>query len=205
MKARKPSSRLPTDERRAVTVQTVIALAARTNPAEITTGAIAECMQITQGALFRHFPSKDAIWEGVMDWVAGHLLGRLDAAAAKAESPTAALEAMFKAHVDFAVRLPGVPRILFSELQRPGATPAKRMAQKIMAQYAERLTALIETGKTAGELATDIDTKAAVALFIGSIQGLIIQALLAGNVKQMRQQADGVFGLYLRGIGGTDV
>jgi len=74
------------------------------------------------------------------------------------------------------------------------------MAQKIMAQYAERLTALIETGKTAGELATDIDTKAAVALFIGSIQGLIIQALLAGNVKQMRQQADGVFGLYLRGI-----
>jgi len=200
MKTRKQPSRLPTDERQAVTVQAVIELAAHTNPAEITTGAIADCMQITQGALFRHFPTKDAIWEGVMDWVAGHLLGRLDAAAAAAASPSDALEAVFMAHVDFAVRLPGVPRILFSELQRPGATPAKRMAQKIMAQYAERLTVLIEAGKTAGELATDIDTKSAVALFIGSIQGLIIQALLAGNVKQMRTQANGVFGLYLRGI-----
>jgi len=205
MKARKPSSRLPTDERRAVTVQAVIDLAARTNPAEITTGAIADCMQITQGALFRHFPTKDAIWEGVMDWVAGHLLGRLDAAAAAAESPTAALEAMFKAHVDFAVRMPGVPRILLSELQRPGTTPAKRVAQTIMAHYADRLAVLIAAGKKAGELAADIDTNAAAVLFIGSIQGLIIQALLAGNVKQMRTQTNGVFGLYLRGIRGTDV
>lgn len=181
-------------------MQAVIELAARTNPAEITTGAIADCMQITQGALFRHFPTKDAIWEGVMDWVAGHLLGKVDAAAAAAESPTAALEAVFQAHVDFAVRLPGVPRILFSELQRPGETPAKHVAQTIMAHYAERLTVLIEAGKAAGELATEIDNQAAVALFIGSIQGLIIQALLAGNVKQMRTQADGVFALYLRGI-----
>lgn len=200
MKTRKQPSRLPTDERQAVTVQAVIELAARTNPAEITTGAIADCMQITQGALFRHFPTKDAIWEGVMDWVAGHLLGKVDAAAAAAESPTAALEAVFQAHVDFAVRLPGVPRILFSELQRPGETPAKHVAQTIMAHYAERLTVLIEAGKAAGELATEIDNQAAVALFIGSIQGLIIQALLAGNVKQMRTQADGVFALYLRGI-----
>lgn len=200
MKTRIQPSRLPTDERQAVTVQAVIELAARTNPAEITTGAIADCMQVTQGALFRHFPTKDAIWEGVMDWVAGHLLGRVDAAAAAAESPTEALEAVFRAHVDFAVRLPGVPRILLSELQRPGATPAKRTAQKIMAQYAERLTVLIDAGKAAGELATEIDNQDAVALFIGSIQGLIIQALLAGNVKQMRTQAGGVFALYLRGI-----
>jgi TetR/AcrR family transcriptional regulator len=200
MKTRKQPSRLPTDERRAVTVQAVIDLAARTNPAEITTGAIADCMQITQGALFRHFPTKDAIWEGVMAWVAGHLLGRLDAAAAAAGSPTDALEAIFRAHVDFAVRLPGVPRILFSELQRPGATPAKHTAQKIMAQYAERLTVLIDAGKAVGELAAEINNQDAVALFIGSIQGLIIQALLAGNVKQMRTQADGVFALYLRGI-----
>lgn len=200
MKTRKQPSRLPTIERQAVTVQVVIDLAAHTNPAEITTSAIADCMQVTQGALFRHFPTKDAIWEGVMVWVAGHLLGRLDAAAAAAGSPSDALKAVFRAHVDFAARLPGVPRILFSELQRPGATPAKRVAQKIMAQYAERLTVLIETGKAAGELASDIDTKAAVALFIGSIQGLIIQALLTGNVKQMRTQADGVFALYLRGI-----
>jgi AcrR family transcriptional regulator len=44
-----------------VTVQTVIGLAAEQNPAEITTTVMAERMHMTQGALFRHFPTKDAI------------------------------------------------------------------------------------------------------------------------------------------------
>ncbi len=51
---------LPADERRAITVETVIQLAAETNPSDITTKAIAERMGLTQGAIFRHFPSKDA-------------------------------------------------------------------------------------------------------------------------------------------------
>ena len=58
---------LPADERRAVTVEAVIALAAEQNPGEITTAAIAKRMGLTQGALFRHFPSKDAILQAVME------------------------------------------------------------------------------------------------------------------------------------------
>lgn len=50
---------LSAEERRAVTVDTVVALAAEENPSEITTAAIAARMKVTQGALFRHFPSKD--------------------------------------------------------------------------------------------------------------------------------------------------
>ncbi|MBP6534586.1 MAG: TetR family transcriptional regulator, partial [Arenimonas sp.] len=49
---------LSAEQRRAMTVQTVIDLAAGQDPGEITTAAIAEHMQVTQGALFRHFPSK---------------------------------------------------------------------------------------------------------------------------------------------------
>ena len=47
--------KLPADERRAVVVEAVIALAATTNPADITTAQIAAHMGQTPGALFRHF------------------------------------------------------------------------------------------------------------------------------------------------------
>ena len=57
---------LPADERRAVTVESVVALAGSQNPSEITTAAIAKHMNLTQGALFRHFPNKEAIWQAVM-------------------------------------------------------------------------------------------------------------------------------------------
>ncbi|MGE0465237.1 MAG: TetR/AcrR family transcriptional regulator, partial [Steroidobacteraceae bacterium] len=101
--------KLPAEERRAATVRTVIELAGSQNPSDITTAAIAEHMNLTQGAVFRHFPNKDAIWQSVMEWVAERLLGRLDRAASGIKSPTTALHAMFMSHVEFVAEHPGVP------------------------------------------------------------------------------------------------
>ena len=109
---------LPADERRAVTVEAVVALAADQNPSEITTTAIAKHMGLTQGALFKHFPTKESIVEAVLDWVAERLLSRVDRAIEGAPSPVAAIEAVFTAHVAFVAEHPGVPRMLFGELQR---------------------------------------------------------------------------------------
>lgn len=191
---------LPADERRAVTVDVVVRLAAEQNPSEITTAAIATRMQLTQGALFRHFPNKEAIWQAVMEWVADRLLKRVEHAASGAASPLAALEAMYMAHIDFVVEHPGVPRMMFGELQRADDTAAKRMAQTLIRRYRERLRALIKEGKRNGEMDPQLDDTAAATLFIGSIQGLVMQALLLGDSKQMRKRAPAAFAIFRRGI-----
>ena len=192
---------LPADERRAATVEAVVELAAEQNPGDITTAAIAQRMGLTQGALFRHFPSKDAILESVMGWVSERLLGQLDAAAASAATPLAALEAMFMAHVGFVAARPGVPKILFGELQRTGDTAAKRGARALLDGYRVRVMGLVERGKTEGSLPADLDTEAAAMLFVGTIQGLVMQAMIAGDFAAMRTMAGRVFGIYLKGIG----
>lgn len=194
------SKHLPADERRAVTIEAVVELAAEQNPSEITTAAIAKRMKLTQGALFRHFPSKKAIWQAVMEWVAERLLARMDKAAQAAASPLAALEAVFMAHIDFIARHPGVPRMIFGELQSASDTPAKRMVQTLVKNYKERLRVLIENGKSQGELALEVDTTAAATLFIGTVQGLVMQSMLDGGVKRLRAEAPAVFAVYLRGI-----
>jgi len=192
---------LPANERRAATVEAVVDLAAEQNPSDITTTAIAQKMELTQGALFRHFPTKDAILEAVMSWVTDRLLARVDKAAEGAASPKAALEAVFMTHIDFVSDHPGVPRMLFGELQRPGETLPKRMAQTLIRHYGERLRGLLEAGKVRGELRADLDPDAATTLFIGTIQGLVMQSMLAGDVTHIRRDAPGVFAIYLRGIG----
>ena len=194
---------LPADQRRAVTVEAVVALAATRNPNEITTAAIARHMQLTQGALFRHFPSKEAIWEAVMHWVTERLLARMDEAARGVDSPLAAMEAMFMSHVEFVIEHPGVPRMMFGELQRTDASAAKRMVQTLMRRYRERLQRLLASGKSGGELSAALDQEAAATLFIGTIQGLVMQSLMAGDVARMRQDAPRVFAIYRRGIGAT--
>ena len=195
-----PTKHLPADERRAATVESVVALAASCNPSDITTAAIAEHMQVTQGALFRHFPSKDAIWEATMGWVAERLLSRIDRAAKGIASPLAAMEAMFMSHVEFVVAHPGVPLMMFGELQRAELTPAKRMAQTLIQRYGERLHGLMAQAKACGELPPELDNEAAAILFIGTIQGLVMQSLLAGDVTRIRRDAPRVFDIYRRGI-----
>lgn len=191
---------LPADARRAATVEAVVDLAAEQNPSDITTTAIAQRMGLTQGALFRHFPTKDAILQAVMSWVTERLLARLDKAADSSPSPVAAIEAVFMAHIEFVTEHPGVPRMLFGELQRPGETLPKQMARTLIRHYSERLRALLEDGKARGELDPELDVAAAVVLFIGTIQGLVMQSLLAGDVTRVRRDAPGAFAIYLRGI-----
>ncbi len=191
---------LPADERRAATVKAVIDLAAEQNPSDITTVAIARRMGLTQGALFRHFPTKDAIIEAVMSWVAERLLVRTDKAAQSSASPIAALEAVFMAHIDFVSEHPGVPRMLFGELQRSGDTLPKKIVQTLIKHYGERIHRLLEMGKACGELDAGLDVDAASVLFIGSIQGLVMQSLIAGDVTRLRQDAAGVFCIYHQGI-----
>lgn len=191
---------LPAEERRSVTVETVLALAAEQNPSEITTAAISARMNLTQGALFRHFPSKEALWTAVMEWVAERLMQRIERAVADAPGPLAALRSMFLAHAGFVVEHPGVPRMMFGELQRAEASAPKRMAQTLIRRYGERVRALLAAGQTAGEVAADIDLDAATTLFIGTIQGLVMQSLLAGEPERISREAPAVLALYLRGI-----
>ena len=192
---------LPADERRAVTVAAVVALSATQNPSEISTTAIAQRMQLTQGALFRHFVNKDAILEAVMEWVAEQLLARMDSAVEGLDAPLAALQAMFMAHVDFVAQHPGVPRIIFSELQRAGETHPKRLVQALIGHYGERLHRLIAQGQAQGALDAQLDAGAAATLFIGTVQGLVMQSLISGDMERMRCDAPRVFAIYRRGIG----
>ncbi len=75
------------------------------------------------------------------------------------------------------------------------------LAQTLIRHYGERLRRLLEAGKARSELHADLDPDAAATLFIGTIQGLVMQSLLAGDVARMRADAPGVFAIYRRGIG----
>jgi AcrR family transcriptional regulator len=137
-----PRLRLKTDERRREIVAAVLSLARERGPDSITTQAIADRIGVTQGALFRHFPDKEAIWLAVFAWVRESLGAVLDAAVAKPDSPMRKIERAFLAHVAFVAANPGVPRVLFHELQYPGESPVRAEVGTMIAAYSKRLALL---------------------------------------------------------------
>lgn len=189
-----------THTRQAELVAAALTLAAERSPAEVTTAALAQAVGITQGAVFRHFENKEAIWLAVIDFVHQDLLARLHAAAAAQAQPMAALRAVFMAHVDFVVEQPGVPRVIFQELQHPQDTPLKERVRSLMQAYRTLLNGLLEQAQASKQLTAGTDLFAAAVLFIGSVQGLVMQSLLISNVRAMRALAPSVFDLFHQAI-----
>jgi TetR/AcrR family transcriptional regulator len=197
-----PRHRLSTDERQREIVAAVLALARERGPEAITTQAIADRMGVTQGAIFRHFADKEAIWLAVFAWVREALGAVFTAAMAKAGTPLARIEAAFLAHVAFVAANPGVPRIMFHELQYPGDSPVRAEVRAMITSYRKRLASLFADAKAAGELPADLDANLAPVLFIGAVQGLVIQSALAGDEAGMTRRARHLVPLLLDGYRG---
>jgi len=179
-----PRHRLSTEVRQREIVATVLALARERGPDAITTQAIADRMGVTQGAVFRHFSDKEAIWLAVFAWVRESLSAAFEAAVGRVDSPLAKIEQAFFAHVAFVAANPGVPRVMF---------------RAMIADYRKRLVQLFAQAKSVGELPSDLDTALAAVLFIGAVQGLVIQGSLAGDEARMVKRARRLWPILLDG------
>ena len=193
--------RQSTESRQAEIIATTVRLSAECSPADITTTDIAKAMKVTQGALFRHFATKEAIRLAVIEWIEEHLMHELMAAKESTPDALTALKAMFMAHVRFAKAHPGAPRLIFGELQQPAESPVKQRVQQIMQHYRQTLSQTLAVAIDMKLIRADVDCPSAAALFLGAIQGLVIQSMLSESTERMEQQAVGVLDLYLAALG----
>jgi TetR/AcrR family transcriptional regulator len=194
------SLRFPTETRRAEIVGAALHLAQSRSPESITTTDLACAVGLSQGALFKHFATKDAVWLAAMAWVSEHLLLTLNEAAQQDGTPLDALRGVFDAHIQFVVAYPGVPRLIFHELQKPMGSPLKQQVCELMNCYRQLLLRLLLASVQQGESAPDLDAPAAATLLIGIVQGLVMQSMLSGEIATIKTQASCAFHLYLHGI-----
>ena len=195
------NARRSTESRQAEIIATLVALAAERNPADVTTTDIAKAMNVTQGALFRHFPTKEAIRVAVIEWIETQLMTKLGNAQASTPDVLSGLEAMFLSHVKFIREFPGGPRLVFAELQQPDGSPVRQRVQQIMRSYRLMLAETLGKAKAAQLIGADVDVQAAAALFLGAIQGLVMQSMLGGMSPDAEEPVLGVLHLYLAGLG----
>jgi AcrR family transcriptional regulator len=161
---------------------------------------MAQAMGVTQGAVFRHFQSKDAIWMAVMQWVRDHLMGVLGQAAAQGRDPLDALERMFFAHVEFISRHPAIPRVLMSEHLHRRSSALRQLVTEILLGYETKIDGLLSDAQAQGLARADLDTHAAATLYIGMIQGLVLQTSILRDRRTLAAEAARTFPIFLQAI-----
>lgn len=192
--------RLSSDERQSEIIRVSIELAADKGVDSVTTQDMANAMNLTQGAIFRHFATKDDIWVAVIEWVRERLMKVLDKAAADASNPLQSIELMFFAHIAFINKHPAIPRLLFSELLHKKNSKLRQLIEGIIAGYEAKVAGLLELGKAQSLVSADLDSQSAAVLYIGMIQGLVMQSSIFGGKQSLQHAAEKIFPVYLQGI-----
>ncbi|MFH2134147.1 MAG: TetR/AcrR family transcriptional regulator [Pseudomonadota bacterium] len=192
--------RLSSEERQSEIIRVSIDLAAEKGVDSVTTQDMADAMNLTQGAIFRHFSTKDDIWIAVIVWVRERLMKVLDKAASGAGDPLQAIELMFFAHIAFINKHPAIPRLLFSELLHKKNSKLKQLIEGIISGYEAKVAGLLEQGKAQSLVSADLDTQSAAVLYIGMIQGLVMQSSIFGGKRALQREAEKIFPIYLHGV-----
>jgi TetR/AcrR family transcriptional regulator len=204
---------IPAAERRAHAVRVLLDLARTTAPDAISTAAIAEWMGVSHGALFRHFPSREALWAEAVTWATGELDRRFDSclepatAATTPDHSTAALApsgpldqvaALMASHAALLQQHPGLVRMLFAELQRPATSPARETGKAFMQRFRQRLATLMAAAQQQGCLDPDHDPHELAALLVATQQGLMLQALVHDGFADLTERSRRSVALFLR-------
>ena len=197
--------RLGADERREEIIRVTLELAAKQGVDDVTTQDMAQAMGVTQGAVFRHFLSKDAIWLAVMQWVRDRLMGVLGRAAEQGRDPLDALQRMFFAQIDFIASHPAIPRVLMSEHLHGRSTALRRLVTEIMLGYEAKIAGLLADAQAQGLARADLDVHAAATLYIGMIQGLVMQtSILRGQstltARTLTAEAARTFPVFMQAV-----
>lgn len=192
--------RLSSEERQGEIIRVAVELAADKGVDSVTTQDMADAMHLTQGAIFRHFATKDDIWIAVIEWVRERLMKVLDKAAADAADPLNAIERMFFAHIAFISKHPAIPRLLFSELLHKKNSKLRQLIEGIISGYEAKIANLLDAAKSQSLVPDDLDSQSAAVLYIGMIQGLVMQSSIFGGKRALQQQAEKTFPIFLHGI-----
>ena len=141
------------------------------NPAtKLTVQRIATEIHVTDGAIYRHYKSKDEIFEAIAGYMEANLLGPLNTAPKQTDYTPKRLELVFEQHMAFLEGHPGLARLLLGG----GSTEAAPLAERLKllnAKVRAQLVQLLKLGEAQGVLANDVSPEQATEMCFGLLVG----------------------------------
>lgn len=177
------------DHRKAEIVLTMLQLADELGPDRLTTKAVAEAVGLTQPAIFRHFPTKQALWAAVAKEITGKMTSAWVKVFENNAIPQDRLKGLILVQLQQIEASPAIPAILFSRELHVENDALRQSVLSLMAQLTGNLSAELVKGQNAGVMRKDIAAEDGAFLLVSLIQGLAIRWSLSG--KSFDLQAEG--------------
>ncbi len=193
-------TRKSADERKEEIVEATLRLAGELGPDRITTEALAKEVGISQPGIFRHFPTKGAIWEAVGRHIGKMLGDRMARARRKGLHPADELRDYVIGHLGFIKTTPAIPAILFSRELHAENENLRSFFAGLIASRQRLFASLIAAEIRAGRFRQDIDPDDAALLVLALIQGLAMRWSLNARGFDLVEEGRRLLDLQLAGF-----
>ncbi len=166
----------PTTPRQDEILDHALALVREGGLAALTTRRLAARIGFSEAALYRHFPSKQALVLGLMDRLEAMLLGPVRRIARREELPIAARLREIVAHHTAIVRKHrSLPILLLAEASASEDPVLLDRMSTIFRSYLSLVEALLREGQARGEIVTDAQPDCLALLLVGPPAALAIR------------------------------
>lgn len=149
----------------------------------LTTRKIAEKVGFTEAALFRHYPTKQALLLALMDRLEGLLVEPIARIAADdTGSVVERLERMVRHHTTVVRQFNSLPILLLAEASASGDKALVDRMRAIFERYLSILEEVASAGQARGEIIAAIQPDCIAMLLLGAPAGLAIRHRLLPDV-----------------------
>ncbi|GAA0655915.1 nucleoid occlusion factor SlmA [Rheinheimera tangshanensis] len=149
----------------------------------ITTAALAAQVGVSEAALYRHFPSKARMFEGLIDFIEDTLLSRINAIVQEHKQTEQRIELIMQLLLIFAERNPGICRILTGDALQG---EQERLQERISALYEKLETQLkqcLRERKLREGKSFSVDEGDLANLLLGICEGKMQQFVRSGFAR----------------------
>lgn len=188
--------RKPAELRRSEIIEAVLRLAVEVGPDRLATPAVAAAVGISQPAIFRHYPTREALWVAVAEHVAARMRAGWIAAEAGSATPEDRIRRIVEAQARLVSDEPSILAIVFSHELRVSNPALAAVFRGLMADLTGRFVAAFAAlGDRPAIAAQD-----GALLVLGLIQGLALRWSLAGRGFDLVAEARRLLDLQLSGL-----
>ena len=147
-----------------------------TSPGQtITTARLAKAVGVSEAALYRHFPSKAKMFEGLIEFIEDTLFSRVNRILQEEQSAVPRVEAVLTLLLAFAERNPGMCRILIGDALAGEVERLRSRVAQVFDRLETQIKQIIREAEIREGIRTTVTSTQTANLLLAAAEGKINQ------------------------------
>lgn len=173
--------KLKTEVRREQLIRGVLRVIARDGMQKLSVARVSREVGLVPSALYRHFRSKDAMLDSVLDYIEDRLLNNVRQVCEETQNPVERVRRVLMRHLALIRESPALPSVVLAQGVFSESARRRKRVLSLFSHYTGRVAAILRSGQKEGMIRRDVASATMALMLVGVIQPAAFLFHLSGG------------------------